>query len=33
MSRPDWKPTLPSDKPGEFHMTDMLRFAEVVPPL
>jgi hypothetical protein len=33
MSRPDWKPTLPSDKPGEFHMTDMLRFAGVVPPL
>jgi hypothetical protein len=32
-SKPDWKPTLPSDKPGEFHMTDMLKFAGMVPPL
>jgi hypothetical protein len=30
---PDWKPTLPSEQPGEFHMTDLLRFAGVVPPL
>lgn len=30
---PDWVPTLPSAAPGTFHMTDLLRFADVVPPL
>lgn len=30
---PDWKPTLPSENPERFMMTDLLRFAGVVPPL
>jgi hypothetical protein len=30
---PDWKPTLPSASPERFLMTDLLRFAGVVPPL
>jgi hypothetical protein len=32
-AQPDWQPTLPSQKAGEFHVTDLLRFAGVVPPL
>jgi hypothetical protein len=32
-AKPGWKPTLPSSVPGEFHMTDLLKFAGVVPPL
>lgn len=28
-----WKPTLPSDTPGDFEITDLLRFAGVVHPL
>ena len=32
-ARPDWTPVLPSATPGEFHMTDLLTFAGVVPPL
>jgi len=31
--RPNWTPVLPSATPGEFHMTDLLTFAGVVPPL
>lgn len=31
--QPTWKPELPSSIPGEFHITDMLKFAGVVPPL
>jgi hypothetical protein len=30
---PEWRPTLPSRQPGNFRMTDLLRFAGVVPPL
>jgi Animal haem peroxidase len=33
VAEPDWTPTLPSTTPGNFHMTDLLRFADVVPPL
>lgn len=29
----NWKPVLPSATPGEFHVTDLLNFAGVVPPL
>jgi hypothetical protein len=29
----NWKPVLPSTTPGDFRMTDLLRFAGVVPPL
>jgi hypothetical protein len=29
----NWKPTLPSAKSGDFEITDLLRFAEVVHPL
>jgi hypothetical protein len=32
-AQPNWIPVLPSATPGEFHMTDLLTFAEVVPPL
>jgi hypothetical protein len=32
-AEPDWKPVLPSSAVGEFHMTDLLTFAGVVPPL
>jgi hypothetical protein len=32
-AQPHWTPVLPSATPGEFHMTDLLRLAEVVPPL
>ena len=32
-ARPHWTPVLPSVIPGEFHMTDLLTFAGVVPPL
>ena len=32
-ARPHWTPLLPSATPGEFHMTDLLTFAGVVPPL
>lgn len=32
-ARPNWKPTLPSAQPGRFFITDLLRFAGVVPPL
>ena len=32
-ARPHWTPVLPSATPGEFHMTDLLNFAGVVPPL
>ena len=32
-ARPNWTPVLPSAAPGEFHMTDLLTFAGVVPPL
>ena len=30
---PSWKPTLPSTTAGDFRMTDLLKFAGVVPPL
>lgn len=30
---PNWRPVLPSETPGDFRMTDLLRFAGVVPPL
>ena len=29
----NWKPVLPSATPGEFHITDLLTFAAMVPPL
>jgi hypothetical protein len=29
----DWTPILPAAQPGQFHMTDLLKFAGVVPPL
>ena len=29
--QPTWKPTLPSQTPGDFRMTDFLRFAQVDP--
>ncbi|HET9845586.1 MAG TPA: heme peroxidase family protein [Nitrospira sp.] len=29
----NWKPVLPSATPGDFHITDLLKFAGVVPPL
>ena len=32
-AKPDWTPTLPSATPGDFRITDLLRFAGVVPPL
>jgi hypothetical protein len=32
-TRPHWTPTLPSAAHDEFHMTDLLTFAGVVPPL
>jgi hypothetical protein len=32
-AQPHWTPELPSATPGEFHMTDLLTFAGVVPPL
>jgi hypothetical protein len=32
-ARPNWTPVLPSAPPGEFHITDLLTFAGVVPPL
>jgi hypothetical protein len=32
-AQPGWKPTLPSSTPGDFRMTDLLKFAGVVPPL
>ena len=32
-AQPNWTPVLPSTIPGEFHMTDLLTFAGVVPPL
>lgn len=32
-SNPNWKPTLPSQTAGIFKITDLLRFAGVVPPL
>lgn len=32
-AQPDWTPVLPSATPGEFHITDLLRFAGVVPQL
>ncbi len=32
-ARPNWTPVLTSATPGEFHMTDLLTFAGVVPPL
>lgn len=32
-AHPNWTPELPSTTPGEFHMTDLLTFAGVVPPL
>ncbi|MBX3351195.1 MAG: hypothetical protein KF747_20935, partial [Nitrospira sp.] len=28
----NWKPTLPSATPGDFEITDLLKFAGVVPP-
>jgi hypothetical protein len=31
--QPGWRPTLPSSTPGDFRMTDLLKFAGVVPPL
>ncbi|MEQ1661873.1 MAG: heme peroxidase family protein [Thiobacillus sp.] len=30
---PNWTPTLPSATAGDFRMTDLLKFAEVTPPL
>ena len=32
-AQPAWRPTLPSATPGDFRMTDLLKFAGVVPPL
>ena len=32
-AKPDWTPTLPSATPGSFRITDLLKFAGVVPPL
>lgn len=32
-AQPNWTPVLPAATPGEFHMTDLLTFAGVVPPL
>ena len=32
-SNPGWKPTLPSKTAGTFKITDLLRFAGVVPDL
>jgi hypothetical protein len=32
-AQPNWKPMLPSAAAGDFRMTDLLRFAGVVPPL
>ena len=32
-TRPGWTPTLPSATPGDFRMTDLLKFAGMVPPL
>jgi hypothetical protein len=32
-AQPGWTPTLPSATPGDFRMTDLLKFAGVVPPL
>jgi hypothetical protein len=32
-SQPNWRPVLPSQTSGDFRMTDLLKFAEVVPPL
>lgn len=32
-SNPGWTPTLPSATPGDFRITDLLKFAGVVPPL
>jgi hypothetical protein len=32
-AQPGWRPTLPSGTPGDFRMTDLLKFAGVVPPL
>jgi hypothetical protein len=31
--QPGWRPTLPTSTPGDFRMTDLLKFAGVVPPL
>jgi hypothetical protein len=33
IAQPHWTLVLPSATPGEFHMTDLLKFAGVVPPL
>jgi len=32
-ARPRWTPELPSATPGDFRITDLLKFAGVVPPL
>jgi hypothetical protein len=32
-AQPRWTPVLPSAIPGQFHITDLLTFAGVVPPL
>jgi hypothetical protein len=32
-SRPNWRPVLPTETPGDFRITDLLKFAGVVPPL
>jgi hypothetical protein len=32
-AQPRWTPVLPSVTAGEFHITDLLTFAGVVPPL
>jgi hypothetical protein len=32
-SQPNWRPVLPSETRGDFRMTDLLKFAGVVPPL
>ncbi len=32
-ARPNWTPVLPSTTPGDFRITDLLKFAGVVPPL
>jgi hypothetical protein len=32
-AQPNWKPVLPSTAPGDFRMTDLLKFAGVVSPL
>jgi len=32
-AQPHWTPVLPAATPGKFRITDLLKFADVVPPL